>query len=48
LEGGADLVLFSAHGDDEHLFFAGLLPTYAEERGYRVQVVYLTDHRNDT
>jgi LmbE family N-acetylglucosaminyl deacetylase len=48
LEGGADLVLFSAHGDDEHLFFAGLLPTYAAERGYRVQVVYLTDHRNDT
>ena len=48
LEGGADLVLFSTHGDDEHLFFAGLLPTYAAERDYRVQVVYLTDHRNDT
>ncbi len=48
LDGGADLVLFSTHGDDEHLFFAGLLPTYAAERGYRVQVVYLTDHRNDT
>ena len=48
LEGGADLVLFSSHGDDEHLFFSGLLPTYAAERDYRVQVVYLTDHRNDT
>ena len=48
LEGGADLVLFSTHGDDEHLFFAGLLPLYAGERGYRVQVVYLTDHRNNT
>ena len=48
LEGGADLVLFSTHGDDEHLYFAGLLPAYAAERGYRVQVVYLTDHRNDT
>ena len=48
LDGGADLVLFSAHGDDEHLFYAGLLPTYGAERGYRVQVVYLTDHRNDT
>ena len=26
LEGGADIVLFSTHGDDEQLFFAGLLP----------------------
>lgn len=41
-----DLVLFSAHGDDEQLFFAGLLPYYGAERGYQVQVVYLTDHRN--
>lgn len=46
--GGADLVLFSAHGDDDQLFFAGLLPYYAGQCGYRVQVVYLTDHRNDT
>ncbi len=48
LEGGADLVLFSTHGDDEHLYFAGLLPYYAGQLQYRVQVVYLTDHRNDT
>lgn len=47
-EGEADLVLFSTHGDDEQLFFAGLLPYYAAERGYNVQVVYLTDHRNMT
>ena len=47
-EGGADLVLFSTHGDDEQLFFAGLLPLYAGEKGLRVQVVYLTDHRNMT
>ncbi len=47
-EGGADLVLFSTHGDDEHLYFAGLLPYYAGQLQYRVQVVYLTDHRNDT
>lgn len=45
-EGGADLVLFSAHGDDEQIFFAGLLPYYAGELGYQVQVVYLTNHRN--
>lgn len=47
-EGEADLVLFSAHGDDEQLFFAGMLPYYASELGYNVQVVYLTGHRNMT
>ena len=45
-EGNADLLLFSAHGDDEQLFFAGILPYYAGERNYKVQVVYLTDHHN--
>ncbi len=45
-EGKTDLMLFSAHGDDEHLFFAGLLPDYAAERKYEVLVVYLTNHRN--
>lgn len=48
LEGGADVLLFSTHGDDDQLFFAGLLPLYAGEKGCRVQVVYLTDHRNLT
>ena len=48
LDGGADLLLFSTHGDDDQLFFAGLLPYYAGERGARVQVVYMTDHRNLT
>lgn len=48
LEGKADLVLFAAHGDDEQLFFAGLLPYYAKELGCAVQVVYMTDHRNLT
>lgn len=46
-EGDTDLLLFSAHGDDEHLFFAGVLPYYAGEMGYQVQVVYLTDHHNN-
>lgn len=45
-EGETDLMLFSAHGDDEQLFFAGLLPCYAGERGYEALVVYLTNHRN--
>ena len=48
LDGKADMVLFCTHGDDDHLFFAGLLPLYAAERGYDVQVVYMTDHRNLT
>ena len=46
VENGADLVLFSTHADDEQLFFAGVLPYYAGERGDRVQVVYMTNHRN--
>lgn len=48
LEGCADMVLFTTHGDDDQLFFAGLLPLYGAGRGYAVQVVYLTDHRNLT
>lgn len=48
LDGGADIVLFASHGDDDQLYFAGLLPLYAGEKGCRVQVVYLTDHRNVT
>lgn len=48
LEGCADLVLFATHGDDDQLYFAGLFPYYAGERGYNVQVVYMTDHRNNT
>ncbi|MBR6650085.1 MAG: PIG-L family deacetylase [Clostridia bacterium] len=43
----ADLLLFSTHADDEHLFFAGILPYYAGVMGYRVQVAYFTDHVNN-
>lgn len=46
VDGGADLLLFTTHGDDDHLFFAGMLPLYAAEKGLRVQTVYLTDNRN--
>lgn len=45
-EGGLDMLLFSTHGDDEQLFFAGVLPYYAGELGYEVQVAYLTRHAN--
>ncbi len=47
-ENGADLVLFATHGDDDQLYFAGLLPLYAKAKDCRLQVVYLTDHRNTT
>ncbi|MDD4035732.1 MAG: PIG-L family deacetylase [Bacilli bacterium] len=46
LDKDADLLLFSTHADDEHLFFAGLLPTYVA-KGYDVQVVYLTNHNDN-
>ena len=42
----ADLLLISTHADDEHLFFAGLIPTYVA-RGYEVQVAYLTYHADN-
>ena len=48
LEGKTDILLLSAHGDDDQLFFAGLLPKYAGQEQVGVQVAYLTDHRNMT
>jgi len=47
LEGKTDILLLSTHGDDEQLFFAGLLPYYTQERGYNVQVAYMTNHQLD-
>lgn len=38
-----DLLLLSTHSDDDQLFFAGLLPTYAA-RGMEVQVAYFVHH----
>ena len=38
----ADLMVVSAHPDDEWIFMGGLIPTYAAERSLDVQVVYLT------
>lgn len=40
----ADILLFPTHGDDEYLFFGGIIPYYAGELGLSVQVVYLTNH----
>lgn len=39
----ADMMLLFAHPDDEVLFFGGLLPYYAAERGLKVLPVLFTD-----
>ena len=41
--GKADLLVVSAHLDDELLFFGGTIPYYAGERGLAVQVAYMTN-----
>ncbi|MDE6699368.1 MAG: PIG-L family deacetylase [Lachnospiraceae bacterium] len=40
----ADILLLSTHADDEILFFGGILPYYAGEMGYEVQVVYFSEY----
>lgn len=44
----ADLLVLPTHADDEYAWFGGALPYYAGELGYNVQVVYLTNHFNNT
>ncbi len=38
----ADILIFSAHADDEILFFGGILPTYSYLHDADVQIVYMT------
>lgn len=38
----ADLLVLSAHPDDEHIFMGGTIPYYAGERGLNVVVCYMT------
>ena len=38
----ADILLFSAHADDEFIFFGGIIPEYGAGRGLKVQVAYMT------
>ncbi len=40
----ADMLILPTHADDEHLFFGGIMPYYAGELEYKVQVAYLTNH----
>lgn len=44
----ADILMVSAHSDDEILFMGGIIPTYAAEQGARVQVVYMTEFWSTT
>ena len=44
----ADLLVLPSHADDEHLWFGGVMPYYAGELGYEVQVVYMTNHFDRT
>jgi len=39
----ADLMVVSAHCDDELIYFGGTIPYYAGERGLAVQVVYMAN-----
>jgi len=39
----ADLLVVSAHCDDELLYFGGTIPTYAGQRGLAVQVAYMAN-----
>jgi len=39
----ADLLVVSAHCDDELLYFGGTIPTYAGEHGLAVQVAYMAN-----
>lgn len=40
----ADMLLISTHADDEILFFGGILPYYAGEMKYNIQVVYFSEY----
>ena len=40
----ADIMIVTAHSDDEDLFFGGIMPLYGAERGLKVQMVYATEH----
>lgn len=40
----ADILLLSTHADDEILFFGGIIPYYAGEKDYDVQVVYFSEY----
>jgi LmbE family N-acetylglucosaminyl deacetylase/competence protein ComGC len=40
----ADMLVYAAHADDEHLWFGGTLPYYAGELKKKVQLAYMVRH----
>lgn len=40
----ADILLIPTHADDEFVFFGGIIPLYAAERGLDVQLIYMISH----
>ncbi len=43
----ADILVLPTHGDDEHLFFGGVMPTYTERGDVKIQVAYMVDHSDN-
>ncbi len=41
----ADIMVCPTHSDDDQLYFAGMIP-WCVAKGYKVQIVYLTNHLN--
>ena len=43
----ADLLLMPTHADDEHLYFGGIMPHYANDGRYEIQVAYMVHHNTE-
>ncbi len=43
----ADILLLPTHGDDEHLFFGAVMPTYTNRGDITIQVAYMVNHSTE-
>ena len=46
-QGPADLLLLPTHADDEHLYFGGTMPYYADRGDVVIQVAYMVNHNGE-
>ena len=46
-EGPADLLLMPTHADDEHIYFGGAMPYYANRGDVIIQVAYMVNHNGE-
>lgn len=46
-EGPADLLLIPTHADDEHIYFGGAMPYYADRGDVIIQVAYMVNHNGE-